>query len=194
VADPPPNQQVVLTNLVVHHFDPGPSDEVDLSCESSESFQLRYVKITAIRAGSMTNQPLPGSGAVQVGSGAPIVIAGYRQYVVVPEGGAFRTVASLHLPAGSWAVIGKIVVDDDWNATAECDLDVGTDRDRSEISLGVYRPAMTMAVSVTHSIVGAGGANAVVRCAAADSSGHSMTVTNIKIVAVKAGSLTDRVQ
>jgi hypothetical protein len=184
---------------VVHHFtgtDVNPRAVV--TCTGPNA-TVRDIKITALKVGTLTNQPLPGTGASPVGSGSPVVRAGYIDDGYPPGGGAYSNFAVLHVPTGSWAVTAKISPFADIASPVApiwCELASGRAYDRSRVELKGYDGSpshdhASMSFALTRTITAGTGGTFLIRCADEGGSGDAIDLEYIKIVAVKAGSLRD---
>jgi hypothetical protein len=183
---------------VVHHFATSDVDPAaSVSCTGIH-VTVSSVKITALKVGTLTNQPLPGTGATSVGSGSPVVRAGYIDHGYLRGGGAYSNWASIHVPAGSWAVIAKLTPFADIGNVAQiwCELASGSLFDRSRLQLLEYdvppgHDISSMSLALTRTITAATGGTFLVRCADEGDPSDAIDLEYIKIIAVKAGSLSD---
>jgi hypothetical protein len=176
---------------VVHTF--ASQGSIHLRCRAPSSLTARFIKITALKAGSLTKGPFGGSSAT-TGSGDPLVVSGWADGPGrVPAGTSLVSIGSLALPAGSWFITAKAWFG--WNhgispLVTTCQLVAGSDLDQDRVVLSgdASQPDANGAyLQVTHVFISGGTAS--VRCAQPGQAWDSYW-RNVRITAVQAGILT----
>jgi hypothetical protein len=110
-----------------------------------------------------------------------------------PGNGQAQTLASLHLPAGRWWIVGKTNLDNTTSGstnTPNCQIAFGT-TDIDQTKVGLYYPPQQgtedeVAVQVGHVFASSGSAK--LQCKA----NSDFSTDHVRIVAIKAGKLTRR--
>lgn len=153
------------------------------------------VRVTAMRVGRLTEVALSSGSRTSTGSGIPTVVHGASSGPFAVAGGStLATLSALHLPAGDWAVLGKVWFTNTIAAarTVTCELQAEGDFDRTTLFLlapGQRGSDLGAAFAVAHSF-GAGGGDVFLQCATPAASGD-VIARQVRITAVKAGSLTN---
>ena len=129
---------------------------------------------------------LAGKSAARAATATPVIISGFKPLVII-SGAA--TVATLPLPAGSWAIFAKADTTTQGGGPVElhCQLVAGTSSDHTDPELeagGTAAFTENIALNVAHAFSAPGSAK--LNC---DSSGVTVDVVSIKITAIKAGTL-----
>lgn len=153
-------------------------------------FKVGKVRISAFQAGTLTTRLL-GDVGTTTGTGNPVVVSGHAPggFTVAPA--AFTLVASLPLPAGSYAVsaTARLVW---WSGAAvatACQLRLGADYDQSIVrqEAGIL-PAAPMALQAVHTFAASGSAE--LWCLQSGTSGQ-ISLYDAQITAVAAESLAN---
>jgi hypothetical protein len=112
-------------------------------------------------------------------------VSGVGHSTVFMSTATFTTLGKLHLGAGSWTVFAKAEVSGQ-TVLLHCRVTAGTDSDLvdPQIDLATVN-SQEVALNVTHVFTSAG--NAIFAC---NSSGVSVAASQIKMTAIKAGTLT----
>lgn len=163
-----------------------------LSCTSdgmTSAVQARSITIMATKAGRLVvNDKASGLGSPEVRA------VTHDAAFALPDDDNFRIVTSLALPAGSWLVSGSAYVTNTAGTAAyvECSLDTGgrTDAPKTIYVNGASTAAgadsAAIAVEMTRHTTAAGTLYVMCRATA------EVAVRYVRLVAVKAGTLTDR--
>lgn len=83
-----------------------------LRCRAEASIvTANFIRIMAIRVGTMTKRPLGGGAPTTAGSGKPVIVHGYRNVPVsIPNSDTLGPVAAMPLPAGKWWIRADFTV------------------------------------------------------------------------------------
>jgi len=183
--------QSLLLTLSRRFTAPGSARLVCASNAATGDVRARFVKITAIEIGRLTNVPFGGT-ATTVGSASPRVISGYRTaYTSYAADDRNHQVARLVLPAGRWWILAKGVVA---GAKAgkvsdvKCTLGAGTQSDETRVEAsapGLPADQVPIGLQVTADLTVKGAATLV--CTSATG---NFKVGKLRINAFQAGMLT----
>ncbi len=117
-----------------------------------------WLKLTAIKLGKVTIQPLDGTASTTTGSGAPRVIhGGLNALAPMSLPTSYTTVESLSLPTGKWLVSGKLVLSASGGSgtvAIDCQLALGgaTDDSRLRMTGGLNSSVMWFQVVTSMSV------------------------------------------
>lgn len=148
--------------------------------------------VAAVTAAVMAGAPaLAGATPAASAAASPVIVAGFKNGPVQVTGTGLKAVATMHVPAGSWAIFAKAWVLNLSSSYVEpdCRLVAGGASDSSRPVIepnGQSASAATLAFNVIHKFTSAG--TAVVEC---NAFGTDIQLNMIKITAVKAGQLTN---
>jgi hypothetical protein len=147
--------------------------------------------VAAATAAVMAGAPALARTTVARAAPSPVIVSGFKNGPVLVTGSGLKTIATMHVPSGHWAISGKA-----WALNlgsvfleVDCRLVAGTSSDSSRPVVGPNGQnvsAATLAFNVIHTFKTAG--TVTVRC---NSFGVSLQVNQIKITAIKAGKLTN---
>jgi hypothetical protein len=185
-------EPIVMT--VVHHFPTAGSTHVDCYRDASGGIPyLSNLKITATKAGKLTNTQMGGSGSSH-GSGSPRVISAWRDASASHSGnGSYQSVGQMNVPRGRWWIIAKAQLEGPAVGLVPvlCQLKAGSDVDLSRVGLAPTS-TQTDVNPISAQIVHVFSSKTPVRfrCKA---DAASWEVRHVKITAVQAGTLTNRV-
>ena len=188
-APPPPDRPIPLMGMV-HTFDDQQGGPVELRCRRSGApLEASFIRLTAIKAGRLTNDPIGPAAATTTGSGVPRIVSGYLNGPEpVPASDQFSRIARLHVTGGSWLVLAKAYVGRD-RGTGEdfvdCRLFAGGDRDEVNLYLN---DRQDVAFHLHHAFPPEGGV-VTMACRSLHGNGGN-DVRFVRITAVRAGTLT----
>jgi hypothetical protein len=137
--------------------------------------------VAACTAAVMAGAPALAS-SLRAAAPSPLIIAGSKHIDFLP---GTPTVATMSLPAGSWAIFAKADLSVGADVQMHCKLIAGNSSDQTDPQMRFATFDQGIALNVTHRFGRPGSVK--LTC---DSSGVSVAVINIKITAVKAGKLT----
>ena len=155
-----------------------------LQCKSALDVSSNNTELIALKAGKLTRREL-GHSASSIGTSTPYVSTGYRTTSTNVNVGFFATVASLPLAAGKWWVTAKVDLTDTSAAGVECALNFGENSD-DHVSFGAPKGGFTGLYFQTAGQTGTA-QPAVFECR---SGGSGPKLSNLRITAVKAGTLS----
>jgi hypothetical protein len=148
--------------------------------------------VAAVTAAVMSGAPaLAGAASSVSAAPSPVIVAGFKNGPVDVTGSGLHTVATMHVPAGSWAIFAKAWVLNLSSSYVEpdCRLVAGGASDSSRPLIepnGQSASAATLAFNVIHKFTSAG--TAKVEC---NAFGTDIQINMIKVTAIKAGKLTN---
>jgi hypothetical protein len=157
------------------------------------SVEARYIRLLAIKTGSLKSINLETNAVTSEGTGTPAMVsARIDGSIDAPVSGSPAVVASFHLPQGAWWVTAKAVARgaDELSRSLSCDLTPSPDNR----TVALDTPASLMSVqSVSwQSAFHASKKNGVpvrLRCESTATGAGQVTIDSIRITAVRAGSL-----
>ena len=142
----------------------------------------------AVMAGAPALAQSPAHGAAQAAA-TPIIKTGFKNGPVTVTGSTLKTVASMSLGAGNWAIFAKAFLHGGAApSVVTCQLTAGADFDPADAALETGPSTafeQTIALNVAHKFATAGSVTL-----ACKSPGTTVSVNFIKITAIKAGTLT----
>lgn len=145
----------------------------------------------AVTAAVMTGAPAAGAARLGPATAAPVIIQGSKGLAVISGSvPGWVRVAKLPMPAGRWAIFAKADASSevDGPTLVRCSLNAGTNHDFTGVELESGATSAfveNIAMNTSHRFTGRG--SVVLRC---NSSGVTVDMTQIKITAIKAGTLT----
>lgn len=143
----------------------------------------------AVMAGAPALAKSPAHGAARAAA-IPIIKSGFKNGPVTVTGSTLKTVASMSLGAGGWAIFAKAFLHGGASpSVVTCQLTAGADFDPTDAALETGPGTafeQTIALNVTHKFATAG--KVTLAC---KSPGTTVSVNFIKITAIKAGTLTN---
>jgi hypothetical protein len=149
--------------------------------------------VAAVTAAVMAGAPaLAQSPAHRAAPAAatPIIKSGFKNGPVTVTGSTLKTVASMSLGAGSWAIFAKAFLHGGTKPSVVlCQLTAGADFDPADAALETGPGSafeQTIALNVVHKFSTAGSVTL-----ACKSPGTTVSVNYIKITAIQAGTLTN---
>ena len=165
---------------------------MDLKSRRNMKFIVVPAAVAAVTAAVMAGAPAlaqsPAHGAAQVAA-APVIKSGFKNGPVTVTGSTLKTVASMSLGAGSWAIFAKAFLHGGASpSVVTCQLTAGADFDPADAALETGPGAafeQTIALNVAHKFATAGSVTL-----ACKSPSTTVSVNYIKITAIKAGTLT----
>jgi hypothetical protein len=140
--------------------------------------------VAAVTALAVAGVPALAQGSAPAATATPVIVSGVGHHTVFLSTSGNVTVGTLHLARGSWTIFAKAEVS---GATDQlhCKLAAGSDSDLSTTNIdGTSDFDEQVALNTTHVFGSAG--SAVFTC---DSFGPSEAIMNIKMTAIKAGTL-----
>jgi hypothetical protein len=153
---------------------------------------MRYVRITALRAGTYAYDELGGVDPTPVGSGKPIVVGGFRAGPVDVSGNdTLASIGNLHVGKGNWVISAKAALQSSGpGGYARCQLVAGGDTNASlgSVDPGGDNDRRSAAMLLSHRFTSEAGGVIQVRCSSNTPSG-SIEARAVRIIAVKAGTL-----
>jgi hypothetical protein len=154
------------------------------------AFKVSKLRITAMKAGTLTTGVLGGSSWTS-GSGNPVIVSGFVPggFAVAP--GALALVKTLPLPAGMYAVSARLGITHFSGATitTKCQLHLGNDYDEGVVVQDATNLAdATMTLQGVHAFAADGEAS--LWCAQTGTTGQ-IGVGPMQITAVRAGAIAN---
>lgn len=146
--------------------------------------------VAAVTAAVMAGAPALARSVSARATPSPVIVAGFKNGPVAISGTGLQTVATMHVPAGKWAIFGKawLLNLDDVNLAPDCRLVAGTSSDSARGGLGHNHNdvnTMNVSLNVIHTFRTAG--TVMMKC---NVFSVHVQVNSIKITAIKAGKLT----
>ena len=142
----------------------------------------------AVMAGAPALAQSPAHGGARAAA-TPIIKSGFKNGPVTVTGSTLKTVASMPLGAGSWAIFAKAFLHGGASpSVVTCQLTAGADFDPADAALETGPSTafeQTIALNVAHKFATAGSVTL-----ACKSPGTTVSVNFIKITAIQAGTLT----
>lgn len=183
---PPPDRPIAMLN-VAHTFESANGGTVALRCRRSGApVEASFVRLTAIRAGHLTEVPVSSAA----GHDVPRMVYGQLDGPVpVPASSEYGAVARLRLPRGSWLVLAKASVGRDPGTGedfVDCRLVARDDRD--EVNL-YTNDREAVAFQLPHTFQSEWGGAAVMRCRSLHAN-EDNDVRFIRFTAIRAGTLS----
>ena len=141
--------------------------------------------VAAVTALVVAGGPALAQNSTPAVAATPVIVSGVGHSTVFMSTATFTTLGKLHLGAGSWTVFAKAEVSGQ-TVLLHCRVKAGADSDLvdPQIDLATVN-SQEVTLNVTHVFTSAG--NAIFAC---NSSGVSVAASQIKMTAIKAGTLT----
>jgi len=142
--------------------------------------------VAAVTALAVAGMPALAQGSAPAASATPVIVSGVGHHTVFLGGiDRFVTLGALHLGRGAWTIFAKAEISGVTDQM-HCRLAAGSDSDVSSTNIDASSDYdEQVALNATHVFASAG--RAVFACSG---SGASEAVFNIKMTAIKAGTLT----
>jgi len=138
---------MVDLNIAASVTTPRPTlDDVRLSCKSLDAAEVRNIRITAVKLGTLTQVDLTDSSSTISGSGMPMAVHGQR-FEAPGLTTSYANLGSVGLAAGSWMVSAK--VSSYSGHTVQCRLRDGVDTDTSYEEFPEFGRTMVMQLAST---------------------------------------------
>jgi hypothetical protein len=163
---------------------------VTMKCKDAAGlWVLRGSAMSALQVGTLAYGPL-GGAATTTGTGSPNVVGGYINNGGITDATTPAPVGNLSLGAGSWFVTSKLSFEEGASTpNVTCQTKLGTSKDQGRAILDGGNESLNFSdMSLTGKLSAAGRAS--VLC---DQTGGSLAAffADLKVFAIKAGSLTD---
>lgn len=140
--------------------------------------------VAAVTALAVAGVPALAQGSAPAATATPVIVSGVGHHTVFLSNSVPVTLGTLHLARGSWTIFAKAEVSG-MTDQLHCKLAAGSDSDVSTTNIDASADFdEQVALNATHVFRGAG--NVVFSC---NSFGASEGVVNIKMTAIKAGTL-----
>jgi len=146
--------------------------------------------VAAVTAAVMAGAPALARNVAARAAATPVIVAGFKNGPVSVTGSGLKTIATMHVPAGRWAIFGKawLLNLDDVDLAPDCRLVAGTSSDSARGGLGHNHNdvnTMNVSLNVIHTFRTAG--TVTMKCNVFN---VHVQANSIKITAIKAGKLT----
>jgi hypothetical protein len=165
---------------------------VRVRCQATDVSEATFQRILALPAGTLVTGSL-GRKTSSSGSGIPVIHSGSKSGPVdVPIGTTFVSLGRLRLPPGRWAILATAYARNQSGGAAgllDCELTAGPDFDRlDDVELTGAAPhrRAPLVLAVVHAFGQKGTARLSCR-----SSGAPLDAYSIRMVAIRAGQLSD---
>lgn len=142
--------------------------------------------VAAVTALAVAGVPALAQGSAPTASATPIIVSGVGHHTIFLGGSAsYVTLGTLHLSRGAWTIFAKAEVSGQ-TVQLRCKLTAGSDSDLSSTNIDVSSDYdEQVALNTTHVFTRIG--RVVFAC---NGAGVSEAVFNIKMTAIRAGTLT----